>query len=421
MSAVTVRCSGIDDMTRCHGARLLRAIVGSITGTAASAGNWCHHRAASRLMQEMDAVHAIRGEMTTDPQRLPAPELLPKWKPSWFDEWMVDYYLRTVRETADVDMFLEVETGLEWELPLSRPMEVTVVEWVDGVPRLRRRTVTSFLLSGHLDAMAISPDGRYAKAWDLKTGEVPVDPADENWQVLGYILLLFLAYAELQEVTFYIVQPRNDDEEGWPRVSEVTVKREQMDALRESLTGEVEQALAKEMELSTGWKQCRYCDAATQCGAIRKETEEMKHLMASGELELIQQSPDTERLLEVFLSLKTLNSAYESAAEQVKGRVEQAGGALTWGDGRRAYIKEGNGGRTCQDMKQARERLAPIVGEEWDVCTKLKFDEAEKACAKALGLPHRSKVPGKDSGASKVKELLAGIVEQKTRKVLCIE
>lgn len=395
-----IRASGLDDLFRCHGSRLVRARVGGTTGKMASAGNWCHYEAATRLVGGFSAIHLDEHGKEA---ALEKPALLPGWKPTWFDIWMVDFYVGVIRDTMDADMFLEVELALAWDFK-------------------------RFTLTGHPDAFAISPDGRFAKAWDFKRGEVPVDPADENWQVMSYIVLLFLSYEALREVTFYVVQPRNDPDDGWDRVSEACVKREALDGLIESLEAEVGQALDHEMSLHTGWKQCRYCAGATQCPAIKKLDKAMKHQMDTGELEAIVQDPAIEPLMEMYLSLKTLAAVHERAKDEVGARVDAAGGALTFGAGQRAYFKESNGGRVCQDMKAARQRLEPVIGiEAYDGCTKLKFDAAEKATAVALTassgkkVPVKSEVPGRASGASELKQLLAGIVEQKTKRTLMIE
>ena len=84
---------------------------------------------------------------------------------------------------------LEVEVPLAYEFQFEKPVPYRHRRWVDGAPVIRSRLAGGFVLSGHIDSCSINPDATEAIGWDLKTGYDPVDPADQNWQILGYAVL----------------------------------------------------------------------------------------------------------------------------------------------------------------------------------------------------------------------------------------
>lgn len=240
-----------------------------------------------------------------------------------FSHWVADYYYRFVSDTVPRDWSLEVEAALETDFP-------------------------GFLLTGHIDAIAMSPDGTEAIGFDLKTGYDPVDVADSNEQILGYSVLLKAAYPELRKLTFWIIQPRNDEDEGFPRCSSVVIEGELLDNCATSLASRLTVAIANNMEVSTSMKACKWCSAAMQCPAQIELRELMKAKLTPELLEKIKATPDDAALGDWVISGRSLNRPIEDAEAMFKERI-RANGSLTAGDGTFCTIKEEGGSYSFPD------------------------------------------------------------------------
>ena len=135
-----------------------------------SEGVYLHWLTHDRMKTELGAV----GELGPKPPATPGIA---------FSHWISDFYFSVVKETVPADWSIEVEAALAYEMPLAREIMVPVVER----GQLRMEPCNSFTLSGHIDCLAMSPDGTRAIGFDLKTGYDPVDIAEYNWQILGAI------------------------------------------------------------------------------------------------------------------------------------------------------------------------------------------------------------------------------------------
>ena len=365
-------------------ARLRRRVVKpGKSGPAAVAGNWAHYVAAVSLMENEGAVF-------TSGDRLPKPEGITNFKPSSFQRWMVRFYLETITYFAGLDMAIEVEA-----------------EFKEAFAR--------FDLSGHADAFAINADATEAVGFDLKTGSELVDAAEDNAQVAVYIVLLFLAYPTLRKITFNIVQPANNPNDGFERVTSVTVEGEdKLRGLVNYIERELNHAIDHEDELnSDGWKQCRYCDAALICPAIKADLAAMKMKLTPEMLAQLQTEPDNTELVQLFLDSKKFTPIFDVAKEEVKSRL-RAGPIAAAGVNLTLTTRAGQ--RTITDKPKAAELLAVLPDELYYDCIDFSAAGIEAALAKHEKLPKESKVG--PSGKSRYKDLFGTITEQGTSEII---
>lgn len=336
----TLRCSSLGRILSCPGSRTLEARVAPRVGDDGAEGTYLHHLAHSRMIAELGA----RGELGQEPSRPASVK---------FSQWIADFYFNTVREMVPSDWSIEVEAALAYEYPASE----------------------NFILSGHIDCMAINPDCTEVIFFDLKTGYDPVDVAEDNWQIFGYASLILTAYPGLQKITAYIVQPRNDEDEGFQRVSPpMVLKGERLAGLIPTLMQEVSRALSHSMELETGRKQCRWCPAVMQCPALRAEKDLMKITLTPEALARIEQTPSDSVLADWVVSMRTLRQPAADAEEMLKKRIEAAG-FVDSGSGARITIKVEGGSYDFPDKPayyRALREVMPDANED-KIATAFKF------------------------------------------------
>lgn len=387
------RASQVPQAMLCSGSsRLISRIRENRSSQAAHLGNWCHHTAAKHLVDFHQAIPPEGG--------LVAPAMPEKFKPSGFGKWMADYFVQTVLTYAGADMALLVEQ-----------------EFAHAFAR--------FDLTGHIDAFAINADATEAVGGDLKSGPEHVDEAEQNAQVLAYIVLLKCAYPSLRKITFFICQPQNNPDEGFERVTFAEIEGEQLDGVVRYLERELNHAIDHENELnSDGWKQCRYCPVAAtgQCPAVNADIEEMKLTLTPEMVEAIQAEPTTEQLIAIEIAKKKFDPILKAAHEALKERIEVTGPVA--GQGYRFFLETGKGERTINDNAKATELLSDIPDETFHTLYAFRPEPIEKALAvreavrTGQKIPHDSKVAGKTSGKSLFHDLFAGIVDQPEIKKL---
>lgn len=280
MRVPVIRASSLDRVLSCPGSLTVNRIVKPREGTEGDEGTLCHWLSAQRIKAEMGA----GGDIGPQPRGFYPNSV-----------WISDYYVRHVMEVTPADYSLECEAALAYEFG-------------------------TFILSGHIDCLALSPDATHAIGWDLKTGYDPVDCADSNWQILGYCVLLKRAYPTLQSVTFYIVQPRNDEDEGDERVSAVTIT--DLDAAVSTLTVRIADAISKPLELNTTIKGCKFC-VGCSCPAIRAEQNRMKYQMTDEALAALKSEPDDAMLAEFAILAKLLTKPTEDAKKLLNDRLDK--------------------------------------------------------------------------------------------------
>ena len=355
-----IRVSSLNWLLSCHGARTLvpiaiaRGLVANEETEITRSGTMIHYRGAQRLI----AAGAV-GTVDTPP----AADI---WQPDPFEKFIEDYWVDTILAVTPPDWAMEVEASLEWDTP-------------------------DFRLTGHLDLFAINADATEAEIDDLKAGYIPVDAADCNWQLTGYLVLLLLVYPTLRRVKLRIVQPRNNPDDGFERVTEVTVEIND-DSVINFLKGKIKEALADQMTLETG-KQCRYCPAALICAAQEELRKEMKIQLTEGDIAAIAAASNDETLGRWARDSKILSAPMEKARALLKARLEEKKKEIVLEDGTRLFLKGGFGPRKITDVPAALDKAKRVVPEDelFSECVKFSLTSFTDLVAKRLSLPKTSK------------------------------
>lgn len=354
-----IRVSSLNWLLSCHGARTLvpiaiaRNLVANEETDVTRSGTMIHYRGAQRLI----AAGAV-GTVETPPNA-------DIWQPDPFEKFIEDYWVDTILAVTPPDWAMEVEASLEWDTP-------------------------DFRLTGHLDLFAINADATEAEIDDLKAGYIPVDAADCNWQLTGYLVLLLLVYPTLRRVKLRIVQPRNNPDDGFDRVTEVMVEIND-DSVINFLKGKIKEALADPMTLETG-KQCRYCPAALICAAQEELRKEMKIQLTQGDIAAIAAASNDETLGRWARDSKILSTPMEKAKALLKARLEQSK-EIVLEDGTRLFLKDGFGPRQITDVPAALDKAKRVVPEDelFGECVKFSLASFTDLVAKRLNLPKTSK------------------------------
>lgn len=370
----TLRCSSLDRLILCPGSRTLEERVEKRDSGEGDEGTEVHAHIAMKLISDFGA----NGEPSTTQLA------------SAGNEWLVGFCVREVAEKLPDNWSLEVEAPLAYAFD-------------------------KFTLSGHIDTLAVSPDATEAIAWDWKTVYNAVDVAEFNEQACGYIALLKRAYPSLRKVTFYIVQPRVDEETGFQRVSSVTV--ETTDAFMNNFERRIERSLAHWEWLETGPKQCRFCPAQLQCPALIAERELMKMKLTEAQLADITKLPDDKTIASWVLSMKAMEAPAETAKEIAKERIAQLG-FITAEDGTNISVKETAGAYEVTNPAEFQRALLTMIPiEELANVTKPSMGKVKDKIAEVMDIPKTGKkAPITAEGLFDAK--LRMHCQQGTRKVL---
>ena len=353
-----IRVSELNWMLSCPGARIIAQIARE-RGMAADeetaitlSGSMIHYRGALRLI-EAGAVGAV--EKPADAN---------KWKPDSFETWIENFWVDYVLGVTPPDWAMEVETELELATP-------------------------DFLLTGHIDHNSINVEATEGEINDLKTGYIPVDAADCNWQLFGYMVLMLVAYPSLQKLRLRIIQPRNNPDLGYDRVTEVEIDVGEGDPIA-FLKTKIREALANPNKLCTG-KQCRYCPGVLICPALKALRQQMILELTPEALAEAKEGSTDELLGRWVVDGKLLGTPIEKARAIMKERLE-AKGDLTLEDGTRLILKDGLGPRKVSDVATVLDLAERIIPKQ-DLMQTLTFSigKFEGLVATYLNLPKTSK------------------------------
>jgi hypothetical protein len=354
----TVRCSSLDQLFFCHGSRTLQAIARPRFGKESHEGTFLHWRVAYELVKHLGATEpdgGLKKDPICETYKLPKPS-----------EWLLAYFLAHVNETIPNTWALLVELPLAYEF-------------------LR------FILSGHLDIVAFSPDGTECIACDWKTGYRIVDLAEFNNQVLGYIALLKRAFPSLRKITFQIVQPRASEEAGEQRVSTVTHEGEQLDRDLAYLEAKVNEALDDPMTVNSGICQCAWCPVADKrCPAWWGDFLSMQATLTPELLAKIKAEPDDEMLGELIVRARTLRRPIEDAEELIRERLESVGRINAMGV---SITQETRGGKwkVVAPVAMLSAVRAILPDAELAEVVSYSTDRIKDSVAKVLGCPKSGK------------------------------
>jgi hypothetical protein len=348
----SIRSSESDRILRCNGSLTLSRLVNARdSGPEAIMGVGVHWLGHDRMKRELGAV----GEIGPRPAEM---------KAALNSQWIADYYFRTVQENTPADWPLELEADLDHEFD-------------------------QFILTGHPDAVAMNAEATEAIGFDLKAGYIAVDIAELNIQVLCYCCLLWLAYPTLRKITYFIIQPRNDEDVGQQRVSQVVI--DDVPQAVAYLESQINAAIANGHQLETSEHACKYCPAYLQCPAMIELREHMKHTLTSEEIARVTREPSDQLVADWYVDAKTLTNPVAEAIDLAKERIKK-NGSIEASDGRRFGVKI-EGGSYEYEMPAFYEAFKTVLPEESSIpkCWKPSKAKIIDEIAEIRGLKKTSK------------------------------
>jgi len=304
-----IRCSSLPCLLNCHGSRTLQPLVKAREGDEGYEGTMIHWTVAHRLIRECGARGPAGG---LAPPNVPTGYQIPK-----LSRWIVDWALRQVATYFPPThaMIVEDEFGYEFD---------------------------RYFLIGHKDLHTINRDATDYHGGDWKTGRKPVVSAAMNDQIKGYLALAKRAYSKLDHGKFIIGQPLNNEDDGFPRISEVELDGAGLDANLSDLDRRINEALDDPMTVDSGPIQCAWCPVGIQCPAIREEQAFMKATLTPESLASIKETADDALLGDVVIAAHTIARSLEDAERLLKERIA-AQGAVIAGNGTKITAKQVGG------------------------------------------------------------------------------
>ncbi len=379
MNKIPIRASELDRVLTCNGSITLTRLVDPRQGDEGIEGTDVHAKTAYRLVKECGAV---------------GPESLQgyAYKPSkGIADWIVNFCYEAVRDATPPDWSLECEMSVSYEFG-------------------------RFILSGHPDVVAINPECTEFAVDDFKAGYIPVDIAENNWQLLCYAALLKRAYPTLQKGRLRIIQPRNNEDDGFPRISEATI--ENIDTAIAGLEARINAALDNQMEVNSGPVACRWCPAALQCPAVIQEREIMKVTLTPDLLSAVKREPNDATLADWMISAKVLSRPIDDATDLAKERIAKTGGIVAE-DGTVITAKTENGAYKVPDPEKFMVALRTLLPDDSEIAKVVTFSQTriKERIAEIMQIPKtgtRAAVTAESVHAAHLRPL----VEQGTRTKL---
>jgi len=423
---LTFRASSADRTFECNGSILASPLVPQPPDSEDSLeGQVIHYEIARRTVAELGATPPEGGLV---PPRIPKGYELPA-----FSKWIPDWALQCIREAVPPDWSLMVEVEIVETFALPRPVWVPVSELlsfskstvtpINGVPCVLVEEIT---LSGHLDWMAISPDGTQMRGGDWKSGRVGADAAEENWQASQYLLLAKSAWDSIASARFTLAQPRIDEENGIPRISHTELSGEELERLTALMVDRYNKALENRYETNSSEKACRYCPVALMrpwlCPSLVADNDFMKSKLTTAHLEQLRGENDYGKIADFVLTGRTLAKPVEAATELLKERVREQGYADS-ASGKRITIKKVGGrysvieGQEVAFMENATTLLADKS--RLAKCVTYSLDALVDNVAEERNIPKTSK--NDVSAKSCVDTLLKPLMVQATNEWLVIQ
>lgn len=430
---LTIRCSGLDQLFACNGSLLAQSLVSRRESEDGAEGSLVHYLIAKRLVLELGA---------TAPDGL-APPVLPKgYALPAFSAWIVDWAVEHIRQSVPPDWTLMVEVGLAYEFDLKRPVWIPAEElmpdfmthadasagtWTDTsdpAHPVLKVLVNRFTLSGHLDVLAMSPDGRQSIGFDWKSGVIGADPAEQNWQASGYDTLVARAWPDVDDARFQLCQPRIDeDATGIPRVSVSALNDNELRLMADVIVENVNLALENRYQTNSGMKQCRYCALALSrpwdCPSLKGDSEFMKATLTPDALEALRATPKDGQLGDFVIIGRTLTEPIKAATELLHERLD-AVGFVDADCGTRITRTTRPGDYDIPDKQAFHATLKQVLPAEEDrvECASFSMTEIKKKIASTRGIPQKSKKPGAVDASKVFDAELRPLTNQKESRIL---
>lgn len=326
----------MDRVLRCPGSRVLSAKLKKLERDDGYAGSMIHWMIADRLIREFGAIPPAGG--------LPPPSVPEGYKLPSMDLWIVEWAIRHVRDAIPSNWALYVEMELIYAFG----------RWIG---------------SGHIDVLGINSEGTEAIAMDWKSGRDPVTPAESNDQVLTYMVLMRRAWPTLRRIRFDIGQPRNSENDGFERISTVSVppadspyNDELLTVCMNDLDRRVCESLDNWAELSPGRIQCKWCDCGLACPCIKLKLQSMKATLTPEFLATVKAVPDDAQLVDLLIDSRIVARAIEDVEGLLHERLagdKQAVGS----DGTRVRQKIVGGSYSVENPQGCWQAVKSLIPE----------------------------------------------------------
>ena len=291
------RCSQLPQLLHCSGSATLMPLVKPRAGDDGFEGSMIHWMIADRLIREHGAAPPAGG---LAPPSVPAGYVLPK-----MSRWMVEWALRVVADKLPPRDYMQVEQGFRAEFD-------------------------RFILVGHMDVHTINRAGTEFHGGDWKSGYKPAVIAELNDQVLGYLGLAKREWPTLESGKFFIGNPRNSEDDGFPRLSTVELTGDQMEDCLTSLNDRVNYALDHPMETDSGLIACAWCPVGIQCPSVRETISYLKATITPEALAAIKATADDGLLGDAVIAARTIKTAVADAEELLKERIAASGAVKSY-------------------------------------------------------------------------------------------
>jgi len=384
-----IRVSSIDKLLRCHSSRPLTQNIVSVSGKIGNDGSYGHWQTGDILIKQHGA-HA--GSDFRKPDFPEGYEFPVK------DSWIIDACIRNALSFVPEGWCMIVEDELAWEYP-------------------------NFILVGHTDLIALCPDIRSCGVKDWKLGMVYQDPAEYNFQALGYTILSGKAWPTLDWWKMSLYQPRAFIGEDMERDSEsMIVGRKEFDIAEKYLVHKIDQAIEQWYILNTGPKQCRWCEAWLRCPGIREEMKRMEMLITENDIKNAASEISNDNLGVLLHGAKILDPVIDDVTDEAKLRLSQ--GQAIEADGKRFVYEKKRWGSSVVDMPLFVDSIENLVegdAEAMREISKITVSDARRAVAKVQKVPQKSTVDGKASAKSMIEDANEGNLVPDYREFITVE
>jgi hypothetical protein len=420
---LTIRASSADRTFSCHGSLLAVPLIPVNRRNDGDEGEFIHYCIAEIAIRVLGATPPEGG--------LRPPALGKDYKLPAFSAWMIDWGVERIKELIPADWSLMVEVPLAYRYDLPRPVWVPVDEITGPIPADHevvdgRVCIRYVIISGHIDVLGLSPDGKQSVAIDWKSGQVGAEPAETNWQAGVYLGLKKRAWPELDPSKFVMAQPMVDeDSSGIPRLSHAELDGAGLDRMNAELAEQACKALEDRYTTDSG-KQCRWCPVALSrravlCPSIAADTDFMKANLSKEKIEALRKDPDDALLGDFVLTWRRLDAPGKAATEYLHERLD-AQGYVDAGCGSRITVSIKKGDITIKNKSGYREDLEKLVPDTKlrDECTSYSKDAVISAIAKARGIPKDSTKPEVEDAVGLYEDRLARHTEQGKRRLLVV-